>query len=514
MDEHLPLGSPDAATLVGLLEKDRVQRRALEQEVVRLQAGLKRQNERILELEELLAAAVERGQQQEALSAGLQEQNALLRQQIAVLTAEVAARPRKREPGAWPSERTKGEGEPKERTRRDRRHNHGRQRSSQVDEWVEHAVESCPSCGTSLSGGWVHRRIQVIELPESCRAQVTEHVLLRRDCPSCRRRVLPPVPGRAHGRLGRTRFGPRLLAAVATMASVERLPLRQIRARLEREYGLVISQGGVVGLLRQVATQGTPAVDHLRIAIRGSPVVHADETGWREDGIPGYVWTVSTATACLFHRAGSRAGTVIDEVLSEDFGGVLVTDFYAAYDHLLGAKQRCWAHTWRDISALEHEFPEDTDLAAWVAGVRAIYDLATAQRPSGEEGMTPQAVRARACRAAGYEQQLLLLCPETLSSDRPEATLAKRFRRYSTELFTFVRELAVPPTNNAAERSLRPVVIARKVSGGTRSAAGSTVRMTLASLAATARLRGDNPTDVFLAVLTAPQPSPSHPHTL
>lgn len=193
-----------------------------------------------------------------------------------------------------------------------------------------------------------------------------------------------------------------------------------------------------------------------------------------------------------------------DALLGEDFGGILVSDFYGAYDHLPGLKQRCWAHLWRDIDALEQEYPDDADLAAWVAGVRAIYDLATVTRPVEEQGMTSQAVGAREARARRFEQQLLALCPETIATDRPEVTLAKRIRRYGSELFTFVREPLVPPTNNAAERRLRALVTARTISGGTRSAAGSDTRMVLASLAATARLQGVDPTVAFLQVLTAP----------
>jgi transposase len=176
----------------------------------------------------------------------------------------------------------------------------------------------------------------------------------------------------------------------------------------------------------------------------------------------------------------------------------------AEFNHLPGLNQRCWAHLWRDIDALETEYPEDAALAAWSAGVRAIYALATAQRPAEEAGGTPQAIRARARRARRYEQQLLTLCPVTMTADRPEATLAKRIRRYLQELFTFVRDPAVPHTNNAAERSLRPLVVARKVSGGTRSENGSTTRMVLSSLAATARLRNIDPAAAFLTVLKDP----------
>jgi transposase len=512
MDERLPLGSMDAPTLRMLLEKEREHRHGLEQELARLQAGLGRQNERIVQLEAENTQLRRMVSEQQGLITGLQEQNALLRQQVALLEAENTRlrgipRPPKPLPGTWPSERTKRERDDTPRKQRDDRHNRGRHRMAQVDERIVHAAETCPRCGRHLVGGWVHRRLQVIELPPTQPAIVTEHVLLRRQCPGCRQRVLPPLPGVTAGRVGRCRFGPRLLAQVATMVTVERLPLRLIQERLQRQHGLHLSCGGIVGLLRQVARSSQPTYQSLQAQVRASPVIHADETGWREDGVPGFVWTLSTPTTCLFHRDPHRSGAVIDDLLGPTFGGTLVTDFYGAYDHLSGMKQRCWAHLWRDIDALEVEYPEDMVLAAWVAGVRAIYDLATAERPAGGVGSTPQAIRRRARRAKRYEQQLLLLCPETMAADRPEATLVKRIRRYLQELFTFVRNPAVPPTNNAAERSLRSLVIARKVSGGTRSPQGSSTRMVLASLAATARLRTLDPAATFLQVLT----DPSHP---
>lgn len=515
MDDCLPPASLSPASLRALVAHERAKRAEAEQDLARLQAGIARQNERILALER------ENGELRRTLAAlqemvaGLTEQNALLRQRVAQLEAENARlrgseRPAKHQPDPWPSERTKQEREPKPRKQRDRKHNHGRQRMDRVDERVRHAVERCPHCGTALHGGWVHRRVQVIELPVQQCAQVIEHDLVARRCPGCRRRVLPAPPGIEDGRVGQCRFGPRLLALVATMASVERLPGRQIQERLAREYDLHLSHGGIIGLLRLVAERGQDTYEHLQQDIRGSPVVHVDETGWREDGVPGFIWSFSTPTTRYYHYDGSRAGTVADGVLGEDFGGTLVTDFYAAYDHFCGEKQRCWAHLLRAIDDLVDEHPEDAILAAWIVGVRAIWERATAPRPEHEMGETPQAVRARRRRARQYEQELLALCPETLAGNRPEATLAKRIRRYLGELFTFVRDPAVPPTNNEAERSVRHLVIGRKISGGTRSSAGSTTRMTLTSIAATARLQSIKPETAFARVLQQHAAAPAH----
>lgn len=515
MDDCLPLASLSPASLRALVAHERAQRADAEQDRARLQAGIARQNERIIALEREQAELRRTVATLQEMAAGLTEQNALLRQRVAQLDAENAQvrgteRPAKHQPEPWPSERTKQDGEPKTRKKRDRRHNHGRQRMDRVDERIRHAVEQCPHCGTALHGGWVHRRVQVIELPVQQHAQVIEHELVARRCPGCQRRVLPAPPGIEHGRIGHCRFGPRLLALVATMASVERLPGRQICERLAREYDLPLSHGGIIGLLRLVAERGTETYDQLQQDIRGSPVVHVDETGWREGGVPGFIWSFSTPTTRYYHYDGSRAGTVPDGVLGEHFGGTLVTDFYAAYDHFCGEKQRCWAHLLRAIEELADEHPEDEVLAAWIVGVRAIWERATAPRPGAEQGETPQAFRARTRRARQYEHELLALCPETLAQDRPEATLAKRIRRYLGELFTFVRDPAVPPTNNDAERSVRHLVIGRKISGGTRSAAGSATRMTLTSIAATARLQGIAPDRAFVRVLCAPDPVQAH----
>ena len=101
------------------------------------------------------------------------------------------------------------------------------------------------------------------------------------------------------------------------------------------------------------------------------PVVHADETGWREDGHNGYVWTFSTPTERYFLRRG-RGKAVVDEVLGDQFAGVLVSDFYAAYHHYDGPKQRCWAHLLRDIHDLRALYPDDDRGVCPASSVRVI----------------------------------------------------------------------------------------------------------------------------------------------
>jgi hypothetical protein len=242
--------------------------------------------------------------------------------------------------------------------------------------------------------------------------------------------------------------------------------------------------------------------------VRASPHTHADETSWRQDGTNGYLWLFATDDVRYYvHRDGSRAMTVPDAVLGTDYAGTLITDFYAAYDHFPGPKQRCWAHLWRDIWELEKRHLQDREVAAWIVGIGDIYRRATAERPAAEVGMSPRACRARTQRARQYERELCALCPPTMAPDRPEATLAQRCRKHLPELFTFVRDPTIAPTNNLAEQAVRSVVVARKISGGTRSSTGTQTRMVQTSLCMTARVRGEDPAAFIEQRLRSPAPS-------
>jgi len=384
-------------------------------------------------------------------------------------------------PAATPRRRKAGP-----RTRREHGFSRGR---GAPTERVEHAMEQCPHGATLLSGGWVAWRKEVLEIP-AAPVRVIEHVYLARRCPNptCRARVTPPQASAAE--LGvaseRDRLGVGLVSLIAALRAAARLPVNLIQWYLEAIHGLEVSVGAIVGALQRVAERGAGAVEAIQAAIRGSPVVQADETGLREDGVNGYLWSFSTPTERYFVRGG-RNKEVVDEVLGPTFTGVLVTDFYAASDHYDGPHQRCWAHLLREIHALGERHPAAAGLRAWADQVQAIYERA--RRVTGSD-----AARRRAQRQCAAD--LLAACQPHLAADAatvPQAVLCRRIARYLPELFMFVGDPAVPTTNNAAERSVRPVVIERKSSGGTRSPAGTTTFTRLATLFDTWRARGLDP---------------------
>ena len=235
---------------------------------------------------------------------------------------------------------------------------------------VEHVVEECPDCGTQLSGGWTQRTREVIDLPQ-VPVQVTEHVYMARTCPLCRRCCVPPaqLDGMV---MGKQRLGVNLVSLIVNLREEARLPFRTIQWYLDAVHGLRLSLGAIVDATQRAARQAQGMMANIVERIRGSPVVHADETGWREDGHNGYVWTFSTPTLRYFLRRG-RGKAVVDEVLGDQFAGVLVSDFYAAYHHYDGPKQRCWAHLLRDIHDLCALYPDDQPLAQWADAIQQLY---------------------------------------------------------------------------------------------------------------------------------------------
>ena len=203
--------------------------------------------------------------------------------------------------------------------------------------------------------------------------------------------------------------------------------------------------GAIVAATQRVAQMAQPVMADIVARIRGSPVVHADETGWREDGHNGYVWTFSTPTERYFLRQG-RAKAVVDEALGTEFEGVLVSDFYAGCHHYDGPKQRCWAHLLRDICDLRALYPEDGSLTRWADAVQQLYRQAKA--------FTHPAEQQRRAAQLALERRLLALCrPSWMTRRRPRPGCADAWRttsRNSSSSWLILRRRRTTTPPNAA----------------------------------------------------------------
>jgi len=449
----------------------------------------------------------EEGRALHAENTSLRDENAMLKQLVAELQEQIEGlsrqvaelEKRQKTPSFVKGNRPKKEGPAKERKKRAARHNQARRREEPTR--VEtHAVEACTACGYHLSGESEAYRRQVIELPEPQPVEVIEHRLVKRWCPVCQAWQQPEMnwAGRV---VGQGRIGVRLGALIAYLHQSLRAPVRAIQAYLATIHQVRLSVGEISGLLQRLYQQVRPAIEALKHSVQQESVVHGDETGWREAGQNGYIWCLATGgeqPIRYYEYDRSRAGAVVTRLLGEAFHGHLVSDFYGGYNVYSGPHQRCWVHLMRDLKHLQEEHQADGEVASWALAVRYQYQDALAA------GDIVDPVERQRLYTALWRRTELLGLQYAQVKNHPCQALAKRLLRHLDELYQFVLHPAVPADNNLAERALRPVVVQRKISGGTRSRAGSETRLGLASLFGTWQARNLNPFHEFLAVMVQP----------
>jgi hypothetical protein len=447
-------------------------------------------------------------------NADLVQENAALRQMISEMGEQFTGlqgklagaderiaeleRESKGPPGFVKANKPKQEGEKAPRRARAKEANHGRKRAEVVTRREEHHITRCPACDSALCKERVAWSREVVELPPPPAIEVTQHIIYKGYCRRCEvwKHAEPHAPGEV---LGQRRFGTRLTMLIGYLSESLRMPNRVIQEYLKTFHAAQISVGAINDLRCGLAQRLEPVMEELKARIRSSPIVHADETGWREDGQNGYVWGFSTPGedgVRYYVYDASRGGQIVERVLGEAFQGVLSSDFYGAYNVYVGPHQRCWVHLLRDMRDLKEEHPEDDSVQTWVQQLRALHDRAQAFVKSGSP---EQSEREALYVALVSEVEKLGL--RYAREKHPCRALAKRVLRHQDELFQFVLVAGLAADNNLAERSLRPLVVIRKISGGTRGPQGSQTRMTLASVFATWQARGLNPYEQGLALL-------------
>jgi transposase len=435
-------------------------------------------------------------------NAALAAQVTALEQQLAAALARIAELEQQRHdpPPFVKPNKPKPDAPKGPRKKRAAEHNRGR-RCETPTRTEPHALEHCPDCNYLLRGSSIDYRRQVIELPPPQPVEVVEHQVIKRWCPACQRWHSPKLD--LSGQVfGQGRIGVRIASLIAFLALVLRVPVRRIQAYLRTLHQLSISTGEIVELLHEVRRTLQPQVEQLKQQARASPILHGDETGWRENGQNGYIWAFSTPgedAVRYYEYDTSRGQHVVRRLLGGQFKGHLVSDFYCGYNGYAGKHQRCWVHLLRDLHALKEAHADDAVVQTWANEVRALYDeakswLAAHQQPTDEE--REQQYVALTARAHKLGLQFARAKKHACQA------LAKRLLRHEDELFQFVLVEGLSADNNLAERSIRPLVVIRKISGGSRSPEGTKTRMALASLFETWQARGLNPFDECLRLLS------------
>lgn len=362
---------------------------------------------------------------------------------------------------------------------------------ARIDETLEHTLSACPDCGGPLSEP-VETRTRITEDIPPVNVVVTQHVIHRYFCLHCDKIVEPPVAAA----LPRMQIGARALVMSVFMHYFQGIPIGGVRKWMETFSSFSVSAGGLTAAWARLAVWLKPLYDALADEAKGSPVLHADETGWRVVGKTWWLWCFTSPTLVYYTIARSRGSPVVRRVLGKMFAGALVCDFFGAYNLIhAAAKQRCLAHLFRELEKVMKR-NKSQEWNAFHAKLRRL--LRDAMRLSErKESLHEHDFELRKDRLHIRLEELHSTSYKNLDCRR----IAKRLRRHCDELFTFLDNPLVPADNNHAERQIRPAVIARKNSYCNRSPRGAETQAVLMSLFRTLHLRGLDPVETLYSII-------------
>ena len=384
-------------------------------------------------------------------------------------------------------------------------------RADQVDRTLSATLASCPHCSGELRRLRIHEHFE-IDLPTP--GPVTTRFLTQSGfCRTYSKRVRARHPEQTASGAGAAgvALGPKVRAFSADLKHRLGIPYAKVAELLRVGFGLSVSPSALCQGDARLAYAAQADYRQLASTLRMSPSCHVDETGWRVGIESAWLWTLSNAAATLYTIDPSRGHEVFVRVLGEDYGGVLHADCFLAYEHhqvKSWLQQKCLAHLLKDLSLLKESPSLLTQqyAAALAHLLREALALHPTREDSSAEGRAPGA--AEATHQLG-ERLDRLIADGLVHPDPAASRFARRLGRHRERLFVFLTHPAAEPTNNRAERALRPAVIVRKTGGCNKVwFAGARVHAMLASILVTARQRGVDTLEYWRSVLTDPERKP------
>lgn len=355
--------------------------------------------------------------------------------------------------------------------------------------------ETCRRCGEALVGSDPEPlRHQVWDIPE-IKPLVTEYQLHRLTCPCCQARTCAPLPAGIPASQG----GPRLVALVALLMGCFRQSKRRVALFLDSVLNQPCSPGWVVKLQQQATVALTPAYEQLAQQLPAEDVLAIDESPTKEGKAKAWLWTFVAATYTVFALRTTRAATVLQELLTDVFAGVVHCDRAKMYWQT-GRLQWCWAHLKRDFQALI-EHPDGQVKRLGHDLMRCSRELFRQWSRCRDGTITRAGMRRLLCPIRQDVEGFLL---RGLFSGNPAiAGMCRELYTHRAWLWTFLDVEGVEPTNNASERALRHAVIWRKLSFGTQSAHGSRFVATILTVVETCRQQSRGVFDYLTTAMQA-----------
>ncbi len=360
---------------------------------------------------------------------------------------------------------------------------------------IQHDVrlECCPHCGCEdllETGRFDDHYVEDIPQPQVELHRYRRH---QQQCGNCGR----TCQGRGDLELPGAHIGPRARLLAGYCRAHLGISLGKTDDLLKQLFGLDLSRAGTLGHLRWGAALFDPVVEKLFQILRESPVVHADETGWRIDGKNVWAWCFSNPRLALFLIDRHRSADVVLRALGESLPGVLVTDFYAAYHAIECKKQKCLVHLLRDLHALRDELSRH-HVTKYVGPMIALFQDAI--ELAKQRDALSAAKYAAACEQIDSRLESLIWQKPRQPDCR---RINERLVRHRFELLVFLEHAEVPPDNNLSERDIRSVAAARGDGGVNRSDWGAAAFATWKSIIGTCRKNGLNFLEYGLSTIRA-----------
>ena len=340
-------------------------------------------------------------------------------------------------------------------------------------------IDICPDCGTKLGDIQEIRERTIMDIPLTSQTINTKYEIHRKYCFKCKKLVESEIPNA----LPNSPFGLNLMLFVVYLKVSMALPYNKIQQLLWSMYNLRISEGGLVSILSQVKKEFGKYYQTLEKKMKVVRTKHADESGWRIDGINHNIWLFITKETALYKIRKSRGSEVPVKVLGKQKDKVITCDGFSAYNKLKSLTgcliQLCWFHILKNSRKHKKNYPDEATVVH--DKLKQIYALAKSYNHKATDN---QKVK--------LENEIKWLA-HPLYNHKEVKGFINTLQERLEELFRFTQDPRIEGDNNLAERGLRKAVIIRKISNGSRSDKGAGILEVLLSVVETAKLQKQNP---------------------
>jgi transposase len=339
------------------------------------------------------------------------------------------------------------------------------------DDRVECPPVACCGCGADLASVPVtaQRRHQVTDIAPAPAPKVTEYVAQAKECAECGTVSAGELP--AHVR-ARASYGPETCAQAANLTAGHYIPVHRATLLLCQLAGAAVSTGWMAGIRGRAAglVEASGFMDRVRELLKTAPAVHADETPARAAGGTRYVHLACTRYLTCMHTGNRSADAIDSGGVLPGYQGVIVRDGYAGYGHLTDALHAwCGVHLLRDLKGLYEFEPGKQDWASQMAGLLIeARGTASAARLTGQSALDPTVLddlvtRYRELATAGLAGNLY----RRTATAKDARRIARRFLSFEDLILRFATRPDLDIfSNNEAERTIRPVKVQQRSSGG------------------------------------------------